>query len=347
MRLIFNLVPLAVAFPVALLGCSASPQLAPNQLVADDVYSAIRTDGTFVYYVDDVRDSTDHAHFRFVRVSVAGGEPEPLAELPSPLNTATSFAAFVIDATTAYCPVDGAIIAIPLSGGAPVTLVDEGAELVQALTADETTLYWVEGPDSPPWGLDTRLVTIPKVGGVPTVLVSTGASLGASTTQIAVDGTNVYWPSATCDTSAPPDCVFYNTIINSTNLGGASSVWASAQANVQAIATDGTSLYWLTADHGPSNGELLRAPIAAATNVTTLAQGIASPWSSTPQAWGIQIADAATVLWLDATGSVYSIKNGQPAVVADGDGTGPIKFFTTDSVNIYWATSSGVFRTAR
>jgi hypothetical protein len=106
-----------------------------------------------------------------------GGTPLAIATSSSEHN------AVVTDAAHAYWmeAESGAIQAIPLDGGAPVTLV--GSTSPTAIAIDGGDLYWSDG---------ARLLEVPAAGG-PTVVVADGQP-GIS--SIVLDETSLYWLAA-------------------------------------------------------------------------------------------------------------------------------------------------------
>lgn len=326
---------------------SPSSQLAPNQLVAVQVYSAIRTDGAFVYYIEDARVQNPGPYrMQLTRVPVNGGTPTVVAQLPAPADV-NYMAAFIIDATTAYCPIDGQIIAVPLAGGAPLVLVDTPLT-IQTLTADDTSLYWIEGgslSNATPWGDDDVIMSAPKSGGTPKIVVGLNSFLGANATEIAVAGSNLYWPGSSCPGTGPFRCLDNDVIASVPVGGGAPTELVTAQSHPEAVATDGASLYWLNAGSDSSSGSLQSAPLASPSTVTTIAQAIQSQQTITAEVWNIQVASDGTVFWLDAAGTgVFS----PGRTYASGAGIDRISHFTLDAVNVYWTTAyGGIFRTSR
>ncbi len=264
-------------------------------------------------------------------------------------------AAFIIDATTAYCPIDGQIIAVPLAGGTPVVLADTPL-LIETLTADDTSLYWIEGGslgNATPWSDDDVIMSVPKSGGTPNIVVSLNNFLGANATEIAVAGSNLYWPGSSCPGTGLFRCFDNDVIVTAPVGGGAPTELVTGQTVPQAVATDGTTLYWLNAGADTSSGSLRSAPLASPSTVTVDESGIPSPGIETndagtfrhEQVWNIQIAPDGTVFWLDGHGlGVHSAGR----TYASGAGVDAIAYFTFDGANVYWATlHGGIFKAPR
>lgn len=146
-----------------------------------------------------------------------------------------------------------------------------GNPLANAITADATSIYWVNQQDG----------NVKKAGydlGNDTVLANGDIPFG-----IAVDGTSVYWTEA----GSGPNI---GKVMKAPKTNGAGPTQiAGAQATPQGIAVDATSVYWANLADGTIN----KAPIAGGA-ATVLAKGQQKP---------VKIAlDATHVYWANTAG---------------------------------------------
>ena len=155
---------------------------------------------------------------------------------------------------------DGALMKMPLAGGAP-TVLASGLPRPSAIALDPSYVYLSD---------DSRVMKVPIGGGMLTVL----AAFQGLPWSIAVNTTNVYWANHEEATllTVPID-------------GGTPVVIASNQESSPKIAVDATSIYWATAG---LNGGVLKMALTGGTPIR-LATHQSQPW---------QIAlDAANLYW--------------------------------------------------
>jgi hypothetical protein len=333
-QVVHSILAACVVVPLACEPVGAPP-LAPGELVAVEALGTIQSDGAFVYYMDDANAGGSPLALRLMRVPVNGGAPTTLSPLPSPtFETTHELPGFVIDKTTAYVAIDTQVFAIPLIGGSATKLVDS-VQVISSLTLDASSLYWLEGTAGTTYV--QRLVKMPKQGGSAPALVTAG-TLAWSPMEMAVDGTNVYWPGASSSNAA-------NDIISSIPVdGGATTVLVTGQSRPFAVASDSQFLYWMNAgvgQRGDPVGQLVAAPLAPPSTPVVLAQNLSVP--SQPNE--VQVS-GGTVFWLDASG-VRSASNGGLTTVVTVAAPDAILMFTIDSANVYWATYHGLFSAPR
>jgi hypothetical protein len=122
---------------------------------------------------------TDHDNVNgFVAKIPLGGGPITM------LGTHADACEIVLDATTVYWGADGAVYAVPKSGGATTVVLDASANAV-LVALDDVTIYWTTK--------DGFIRSMPKAGGNIQVL----ASLQGFMNALVVDGDRIYWSSTT------------------------------------------------------------------------------------------------------------------------------------------------------
>src|SRR5580658_8115770 len=116
-----------------------------------------------------------------------GGAPADAGPPPFAGGQTNAFA-IAVDTTSVYWTEaldGGAIVKMPVAGGAPTTLAS-GQKDPYGIAVDATNVYWVNHAGG-------TVVMVPIAGGSPTTVASAqGAPWG-----IAVDATNIYWTNQT------------------------------------------------------------------------------------------------------------------------------------------------------
>jgi hypothetical protein len=242
-----------------------------------------------------------------------------------------------------------AILATPLSGGTPTTLLGVGdagfpGSFPSAIVVDATNVYWLDtgfvakipkgggsltpslAPADMPSALATdgvrvywadlasngSLASVPVGGGTPTTFATDQPYPGS----IAVGGANVYWTNGSTVMSAP-------------KTGGVPMTLASGQSP-SAIAVDSVNAYWVNDTTG---GNVVKAPVSGGA-ATTLARAQGSPRSIA--------VDATSVYWTDnLSGTVMTVRicGGAPVTLASGQ-DGPT-FIAVDATSVYWTNRGG------
>jgi hypothetical protein len=132
--------------------------------------------------------------------SGAGGEADDAGTAPAPLRLNIPYG-IAVDATNVYwtdqgsygaIPPDGAIVKMPLAGGAASTVIS-GLTGPSDLVLDGATFYWIS--------TDGTIKKAPVTGGPTTTL----ASAQSNSRDIVVDATSVYWINV--DDGAPTGAV--------------------------------------------------------------------------------------------------------------------------------------------
>lgn len=183
-----------------------------------------------------------------------------------------------------------------------------------AIVTDSASVFWTDI-------YDDALLKAPKTGGAPTSLANFGAG-----TSLATDGISVFWSTGVNIAKIPV-------------AGGITTVLVSGQADVNALAVDNDSVYWLKA--GTWNGSTYNkdgsvmkvAMTGGATTVLVAGQNL-------PVAIAV---DGSTVYWTNQgtanDGAVYKMPKtgGAPVQVASAQKL-PCGMAINASV-IYWVTN--------
>jgi hypothetical protein len=258
-----------------------------------------------------------YSSYRIVKVAATGGPLTVLATVTS-LDHPTAIA---VDDTTVYWGIEGAVNAVPSSGGPVQTLIG-GLDTPVGLAVTSNELFWTERQEA-----STRengsLKKAPLAGGPVTIL----AHARDWPTDLAVDGSHVYWtegtawyghydgwgrimrlpqvggePSVVADSGPgvlPPfaadDTHVYfanKSTLKKVPLGGGAveQLWAGgpiSTSSIQAIATDGSDLYWT--DGGSSS--VYRMPVTGGAVSLVGVGGNGRP--------GPMSLDGTNVYWVD------------------------------------------------
>lgn len=141
--------------PLLLACCTAppqqlSPKLEPGELVAVQALSAIRSDGKFLYYIEDANGGSPGSPvaLKFMKVSVDGGPPMLVSALPWNRSGGGiidgDLGTFEIDSTNAYVSINGEIIGVPLDRS-PIFTVTTDYD-VGPMALDSSTIYFLVAP---------------------------------------------------------------------------------------------------------------------------------------------------------------------------------------------------------
>ncbi len=214
----------------------------------------------------------------------------------------------------------GAMMSVPLGGGAPTMLAPNDG-LVFAMAADATDVYWAQ---------PSGVMKVAATGGPVTQLAPLTSSERVS--QIAVDADSVYWLQFPISVAAEPNATTVPGSLRKAPLaGGASTEIASfGVTNITGYFTlDAASVYWSDTVHGT----IMKAPKGGGTPVT-LATGQELPQSLTVDAdsvyWVSWAVNAHKPPWLAKVAKT----GGAPVTLASSDGEG-LGQIAVDATGVY------------
>jgi hypothetical protein len=205
-------------------------------------FGSIVVDDTSVYW-----SNTPDSSMTDVQITKAdkngGGPPVVIATSPGPTG-------MVLDATSIYwCALGsggGTVATVGKTGGAPVTLATEQAQIM-SLAVDSTYVYYGRGGSSTlngvPQGPDGAIVSVPLAGGMPRTLVSMH---GTTPLSVAVQGSYVYYTTM----PYPPGPSRAGTLMRVPVGYGTPTTLASESDVIDALVVDSAHVYWGGVDIG-------------------------------------------------------------------------------------------------
>jgi hypothetical protein len=188
--------------------------------------------------------------FQIGRANLDGSGPDPgwihgLPSTTSGLATDGAYIYWINDYFIVRARLDG-------TGGIEQTFVLEpGLQAWAGLAVTGGFLYS---------GAQNRIETVPTSGGKPTTFLTVPGAGQVFVLNVATDGTYIYW---TADHVPGGGAAPYASIGRAPLANPTSDIkdpFISGPTHPQALATDGTYLYW--SDNGPTPAEIGRAPIA-------------------------------------------------------------------------------------
>jgi hypothetical protein len=183
---------------------------------------AIASDGVAVFVVDVAPATTGSGHAAVVlRIAANGGER---AELGRSDGEITNLA---LDGESVYWAdrLEGTIVGAPKGGGTSRVLAS-GRGLPGSIAVDGDALYWVEKRSESVW-------TMPKAGGAPRQVVQDFAGFA----DLLVDARGIVWVN-----EAAVDGEF--RVLTVPRSGGDATALSEGANGIEALASDGTRLYW-------------------------------------------------------------------------------------------------------
>jgi hypothetical protein len=274
-------------------------------------------------------------------VTLASSQVQPIGIAVSGTNV------YWVDAGHGPPTNDGAIRTVPVGGGAVTTLAS-GQGSPYAIAVRGPTAYWTNF-------YGEAVMAVALAGGAPTPLAWTKTGY-----SIAVDETNVYWPSNASGSEGimtmpisggvPTPLAAgqfpYQIAVDATNVywtdqsagtvmqlakaGGAPIALASGQGAPTGLAIDATSVYFTNAS---LNGTVQRVPIGGGP-ITTIASGQSNP--------GEIVVDDANVYWKtgNADGAIVKapVAGGTPTTLVP-IGWPSVFGMALDSQYLYWTNA--------
>lgn len=212
-----------------------------------------------------------------------------------------------VDSTRIYIAENqaGAILALPIGGGAASTLASDPSRPMR-VAVDAAAVYWTSQGGS--------VNSVPLAGGpVTTIFASAGTASG-----LALDASRVYWTLAGQGGS----------VLSAPLAGGAPTTIATSQDDPLYVAVTPHAAYWIDADiyDGPDGGCLMTAPLEGGSPAAL------SPWQNLA---GRAVAvDTKSVYWAQA-GSIYSrpLDGGSTVTLASGV---DLVDMAVDGSHVYW-----------
>jgi len=280
---------------------------------------AIAVDGTDVYWVNQ-------GVAEVSKVPIGGGKVTTLYS-EAAISAGVGIA---LDATSVYWTMNfqergsGSLAKIGKGGGSPVLLATDEPRLA-GVAVDDANAYWTSGfsPDT-----QAKLNSVPIDGGTPTALLTT-----SFTNLIAVDATDVYWPTRHAGNGE-------NCIMKMPKHGGPQMQVGCYRDEPFGLALDATDVYWTSNNSGSSDGGF--HPVGTILKVSKNGGTPIILASDQFQPRAIAIDDES-VFWSnhnDVDGSLLKVsKNGgTPVVLASGQA--PYIFaIAVDETSIYWANA--------
>jgi hypothetical protein len=284
--------------------------------------------------------------------SDAGPSVAPLVLVPSPLVNSPQELA--IDDTNVYW-IDTILIddgwegidrlmRVPKEGGTEVMLLGRyhawPGPNSMGIALSATNVYWITTEGYDRIGASPVVWTVPKTGGPAVAVPGTdGAFSGAGTTNLAIDGTNIYFPTGhwiagSADKvqgiSSVPLTGGYGTVI--VPADGASPV---GPASIQRILSDGSNVYYdahITSDEA----WLIKVPVGGGARETLVFSNNPSE-AITHEAWNFPSLQGGFVYWLSSAGSLFqeSVGGGPPIRLAER-AIASSQVPVSDGTNVYY-----------
>ncbi len=268
-----------------------------------------------------------------MKTPIGGGATTTLATLQGGIVGLT------VDSTSVYFTeqnlgqgglVPGAVVQMPLQGGAQTTLASYGVP--GAIAVGATGLVWVE---------TSWIVSAPIGGGAPSTLATVTApwptTCGLRFGGLALAPTSAIWTTIDFETQA-------SATLYETPLDGGTSLELAMADSIAALAADSTSVYWTEYDPTatPQIGAVMKAPLTGGTPVTLA--------SALPAGGGLAV-DPAYVYYPSVNTSCSQFPCSLLMKVPIGGGTpvtlaveGEVSGIAVDATSAYFTSDFGVYK---
>lgn len=211
---------------------------APTTLVASQQFAIadLAVTASHVYWLDSPVGTGGTA--RVMSLPLGGGTPVMLAAFEGAPRS------IAVDSASVYWTAQGSVAAVskvPLTGGSPVVVTSpaDNTSDVGGVAVDATNVYWTATVrTNEQQGIASNdLMMVPKAGGVSTTLASHDQDNDQTSSDLVVDGSNVYWPRQDAIVRVPAG-------------GGQAVTLAQGQCTASAVVVDATSTYWTDGNAG-------------------------------------------------------------------------------------------------
>jgi len=216
----------------------------------------------------------------------------------------------------------GSVVRVPVGGGATTSIATTGQVGSEYIAVDSTNVYWVD--DSSGGVINTCLKT--ASGCTPTVIASGQTwNIGG----IAIDSSYVYWTLPGDGNGFP---AISRCLKSATNCTPTVLITATGPGDANAIATDGTNLYWTDA-----SSNVVTCTISSCSGTkTTLISGY--PGSL------LALDSGTNIFWGGGT-AVYQCDRTNPSKCSGSLTTlaseSNVTSIAVDSTNVYWSINGG------
>jgi hypothetical protein len=272
-------------------------------------------------------------------IPLAGGTPTALVSPPPSPSVSSSTYVTRVGTKLFWTAggIDDEVFSAPTGGGA-ATRISNSEMLPGPIVSDGTTVYWLDR---------TRIRYAPIATGTPATLnvVSDAGTPFDTPTDIAVDGTYVYWGN---QSSAHGTATIWRA--NKTDGSGAVAL-ATGLDPVRGITIDSSTLYF-TSSYPLTTHGVYSIPIGG---------GTPTPLVTTESDPSAIVSDATAIYWIDGGNRIRKmVKGGAATTLATYTGyvktkiaeiedasaaflasQGNYKFLTVDSSYVYWSDDGG------
>lgn len=242
------------------------------------------------------------------KVSLSGGSVTTLA------SNVFSTSSLVVDSSNVYWASEMGLYSVPIGGGSYIMC---GYLYATPIAEDSDNIYWAFSPKG-----------VQKMTKSTRVVATLNADIqsGAASYAIAVDSLNVYWNDWGGNLCKVP-------------VGGGSSSTLLTGIHASALGVDATSIYW--SDYGGIH----KIPINGG-SVTTLTS-IISPVFICVNSGCVYWASVTSVGKISTNGGTLYLLATSPPPSYSQNGPVVSNCIAVDSTNVYWGSTSGLYKIAK